>query len=153
MASSGRFELCNSILPYASYNRIIKTSIVKLGLDPKLFGTHSCRAGGASDLAPKVSELELLVSGRWADPRSIRHYVEIGQEDRFRLNSLAQFGASADSTPKNSNVLSIKEVSGETPGPQESNLLAVSKFWGGSNALKNKNDSGRDKIPVRSLRH
>ena len=121
MASSGRFELCKSILPYASYNRIIKTSIVKLGLDPKLFGTHSCRAGGASDLAPKVSELELLVSGRWADPRGIRHYVEIGQEDRFRLNSLAQFGASADSTPKNSNVLSIKEVSGGTSGPQESN--------------------------------
>ena len=100
---SGKHELCTSIFSYTSYNRITKSSIVKLGLDPKLFGTHSCRAGGATDLAPKVSEMELLVAGRWADPRSIRHYVKIDQEDRFRLNSLVQFGATNKLSSVNSN--------------------------------------------------
>ena len=111
--SSGKIKLCNSKLSFASFSSIIKIAISRLGLDPKLYGTHSCRAGGATDLAPKASEMELLVSGRWADPRSIRHYVEIDQGERFRLNSLVQFGASAESSTSSSNVLTKKnEVSG-----------------------------------------
>ena len=57
-------------------------------------------------MAPKVSVMELLVSGRWADPRSIRHYVEIDQDERFRLNSLAQYSSTARSSDGTSKVLS-----------------------------------------------
>ena len=53
----------NQMLAYTSFRDIVKSSVTKIGLDPKLFGTHSLRAGGATDLAPHVSQHELLVSG------------------------------------------------------------------------------------------
>ena len=80
----------NQKLAYTSFRDIVKSSVERIGLDPKLFGTHSLRAGGATDLAPHVSQHELLVSGRWADARSIRSYVELKDSDRFELNSILQ---------------------------------------------------------------
>ena len=86
----GKYSLSNSILSYSTYSEIVKKLVTKIGLDPKSFGTHSCRSGGATGLASHVNERELLVSGRWADPRSIRRYVELSDEKRFEMNNILQ---------------------------------------------------------------
>ena len=80
----------NQILSYASYRDIVQGLIRKINLDPKLYGTHSLRAGGATELAPNVTELELLTSGRWSDARSIRSYVEMSDDSRFEMNGMLQ---------------------------------------------------------------
>lgn len=77
----------NTKLSYQSYRGIIKNSAKELGLNPDDFGTHSCRAGGATDLAPQISQFELLLSGRWTDSRSIGSYVETPNERRYEINS------------------------------------------------------------------
>ena len=78
--------LVNNILSYSSFREIIKQAISSLGLDSSLYGTHSCRSGGATDLAPKVNQFELLLCGRWRDPRSIGSYVEVDEDRRFDLS-------------------------------------------------------------------
>ena len=80
----------NKKLSYASYRDIVRNLIEKIGLDPKDYGTHSMRAGGATELAPNVTELELLTSGRWSDARSIRSYVEMSADSRFSISELLQ---------------------------------------------------------------
>jgi hypothetical protein len=80
----------NQMLAYTSFRDIVKSSVERIGLNSKKYGTHSLSAGGASDLAPHVSEHELLVSGRWADPRSIWSYVELKDSDRYELNTILQ---------------------------------------------------------------
>ena len=90
----------NKILAYSSFRDIVKSSVEKIGLDPKQYGTHSLRAGGATDLAPHVSEHDLLVSGRWADTRSIRSYVELKDCERFRLNKILQKTSGSEATTK-----------------------------------------------------
>ena len=82
------FATTNDKLSYNVYRNIVKQAVSNLGLNPKDYGTHSCRAGGATDLAPRISEYELLISGRWADPRSIGSYVEISQERRIEISNL-----------------------------------------------------------------
>ena len=84
------YSVTNKILAYSTYNDIVKNAISLIGEDPKLYGTHSCRSGGASDLAPHVSEHELLVSGRWSDARSIRSYVELDDTARFEMGDVLQ---------------------------------------------------------------
>ena len=76
----------NKILSYSSFLDIVKSLVTKIGLDPSIYGTHSLRSGGATDLAPNISELELLTSGRWSDSRSIRSYVELSDSHRFEIN-------------------------------------------------------------------
>ena len=88
--TANSWKAMNQMLSYSSFRDIVKTCIGKIGLDPKCFGTHSLRAGGATDLAPHVSEHELLVSGRWADARSIRSYVELTNTERFELSKILQ---------------------------------------------------------------
>ena len=73
-------------LSYSTYRSIVKKAMSNLGIDPKDFSTHSCRAGGATDLAPNISQYELLLTGRWADPRSIGSYVETPDERRFQIS-------------------------------------------------------------------
>ena len=80
----------NSILSYSSFRDIIKRSVMKIGLNSDNFSTHSCRAGGATDLAPHVTEHELLTTGRWADSRSIRSYVDLKDEHRYEINRILQ---------------------------------------------------------------
>ena len=65
----------NKILSYTSYNEIVKSVVKRIGLDPSVYGTYSLRAGGATQLASNATEHELLVTGRWSDPRSICYYV------------------------------------------------------------------------------
>ena len=83
----GRLSLENRKLAYDVFSSVVKTAVSKLGLDPKEFGTHSARSGGASALFPFVNQYELLISGRWADPRSLGSYVEIPASNRFDINS------------------------------------------------------------------
>ena len=84
------YALSNKILAYTSFRDIVKKAVKKIGLDDKLYGTHSCRSGGATDLAPRVSEHDLLISGRWADARSIRSYVEVSDQARFEMSGILQ---------------------------------------------------------------
>ena len=61
---SNKNQIANRILSYDNYRAIIKKHIGKLGLDIAKFGTHSCRSGGASAIASKVSQYQLLLNGR-----------------------------------------------------------------------------------------
>ena len=78
----------NKRISYSSYRDVVKRAVKSVGLDESLYGTHSCRSGGATDLAPHVSEHELLITGRWVDPRSIRSYVELPEEARLRISGI-----------------------------------------------------------------
>jgi integrase len=77
----------NEKLSYSSYLSIVKAQIASLGLNPAFFGTHSLRSGGASDLATKVTEFELLLTGRWRDPRSLQSYVKVSEDRRFAISN------------------------------------------------------------------
>jgi integrase len=79
-------QLINSKLSYSSYLSIVKAQVVSLGLNPNFYGTHSLRSGGASDLASQVTEFELMLSGRWRDPRSLKSYVKVPEERRFAIS-------------------------------------------------------------------
>ena len=73
-------------LTYNQCRTILLAKIDKVGCNSNAFGTHSFRSGGASSLAPKVSPFELLLSGRWADARSLRNYVEVSEERRYEIS-------------------------------------------------------------------
>ena len=85
--TKGKMKLQNNILSYEVYNQIIKKAVSIQGLNPDDFGTHSARSGGATALFPSANQFELMLSGRWADPRSLGSYVEIPDDSRFELNS------------------------------------------------------------------
>ena len=93
----------NKILSYATYRDTIKQAVTKIGLDPKIYGTHSLRSGGATDLAPVVTEHELLTSGRWSDPRSIRSYVEMSDNLRYEISDTLQSTFSVGKTQSDPN--------------------------------------------------
>lgn len=76
----------NVRISYECCRSIFKAQVEKHGLDPRKYGTHSARSGGASTLAPKVSPFELQLSGRWADARSLRNYVEVPDSRRFEIS-------------------------------------------------------------------
>ena len=77
----------NRKLSYDMFNRIVKSGVANLGYDPNDFGTHSARSGGATTLFPFVNQFQLMISGRWADPRSLGSYVEVTASERFDMNS------------------------------------------------------------------
>ena len=81
-------EIENRKLSYESFNKIFKNAVAMLGLDPEDFGTHSARSGGATGLAPFVSQYDLMMNGRWSDPRSIGSYVETPSSKRFETNEI-----------------------------------------------------------------
>ena len=83
-----RFEVGNKMLSYDVYNKIYKDAVSKLGLNPDNYGTHSARSGGASCLAPHISQFDLMLSGRWSDPRSIGSYVETPDVRRYEINEI-----------------------------------------------------------------
>ena len=90
--------MTNKRLAYTSYRDIVKRAVKSIGLDEKMYGTHSCRSGGATDLAPHVSEHELLITGRWADPRSIRSYVELAEKSRYEISGILQSNIADENT-------------------------------------------------------
>jgi hypothetical protein len=76
----------NKVLSYNSYRLILREKLILCGLNPQLYGFHSCRKGGATSLAPYVSQYELLTVGRWKDPRSLSHYVEISDQRKLGMS-------------------------------------------------------------------
>ena len=73
-------------LSFNQCRNILMDKVKETGYESKTFGTHSFRSGGASTLAPRVSPFELMLSGRWADARSLRNYVEVSEERRFDIS-------------------------------------------------------------------
>ena len=73
-------------LTYDQCRGILTNKIKELGYQSKTYGTHSFRSGGASTLAPKVTPFELMLSGRWADARSLRNYVEVSEDRRYDIS-------------------------------------------------------------------
>ena len=65
---------------------IVKQKTRDLGRDPNLYGTHSSRSGAATSLAHELSPFELMVTGRWADARSLGSYVEMDDERRYEIS-------------------------------------------------------------------
>ena len=76
----------NRKIPYSFFLENVKNLVGLVGLNPNFFGTHSVRSGAASDLASKVTEFELLLTGRWRDPRSLTSYVKVSEERRFTIS-------------------------------------------------------------------
>ena len=73
-------------ISYQICRDVIKEKVKKLGFNPDNYGTHSSRSGAATSLAPDVTEFELMVSGRWADARSLKNYVEINTNRRYEIS-------------------------------------------------------------------
>lgn len=76
-----------SALDYREVLSSIKTLVAVLGLNPDEYGTHSCRAGGASELAALgISNPDLETLGRWAPgSASVRRYVRLTLRNRLDL--------------------------------------------------------------------
>ena len=79
-------KVVNRKLSYNVFLNNIKNFMRELGLDPSFFGTHSVRSGAATDLASKVSEFELMLTGRWRDSRSLASYVKVSDSRRFNIS-------------------------------------------------------------------
>ena len=86
--SSSGYTIENKKLSYECFNKIMKDAVSRLGYNPDDFGTHSARSGGATCLAPHISEYNLMLNGRWSDPRSIGSYVETPSAQRFEINEI-----------------------------------------------------------------
>ena len=88
IAESKRADFIDGSKPltYNQSKTILMNKVKDIGHNCKTFGTHSFRSGGASTLAPKVSPFELMLSGRWADARSLCSYVEVSEERRFNIS-------------------------------------------------------------------
>ena len=76
-------HILNQKLSYSAYRLVLKSTLESVGVDSNLFGFHSCRSGGATDLASSVTPYELITAGRWKDQRSLAHYVDISQYRRL----------------------------------------------------------------------
>ena len=78
----------NSKLSYNSYRKILRSQLLAYGYNPDQYGFHSCRSGGATSLANKISKFELQSAGRWKNARSLAHYVKIPNKRRLQFSSM-----------------------------------------------------------------
>ena len=61
---------------------IIKTLTTKIGLDPKNYGTHSCRSGGTTEFfLEKKSALWIQQFGWWKNLSSVQYYLKPNNPD------------------------------------------------------------------------
>ena len=84
--SADEIKIKNELLSYNSYRHILRSQLERQGVNADLFGFHSCRSGGATELASSSTPLELMSAGRWKDQRSLAHYVEIPLNRRLDLS-------------------------------------------------------------------
>ena len=82
----GQERVGNEKLAYNTYRLILKRVLEKQEVDPTKFGFHSCRSGGATELAQDATQYELMTAGRWKDQRSLAHYVEVPVGRRLHLS-------------------------------------------------------------------
>ena len=84
----GAESIANEKLAYNTYRHILKQILERQGVDASIFGFHSCRSGGATELAQSATTFELMTAGRWKDQRSLAHYVEVPVSRRIQLSNL-----------------------------------------------------------------
>ena len=96
-----------SQIPYQRCLSIFRKHVECQGADPSKFGTHSARSGGATSLATEVSSFELMVSGRWADPRSIGNYVLVPEERRFAISRYLAIGKGTESMRQKRRIMAM----------------------------------------------
>ena len=79
-ASTPLFRHGSDALTVAQVRAMVKALMGRLGLDPRRFGAHSLRIGGATaGLAAKLSEPTLRAAGRWSG-LSYRLYTRASRE-------------------------------------------------------------------------
>ena len=78
----------NSKLSYNSYRKILRSQLLAYGYNSDQYGFHSCRSGGDTSLANKISKFELQSAGRWKNARSLAHYVKIPNKRRLQFSSM-----------------------------------------------------------------
>ncbi len=86
--SENRYKLRSGQLSYSRCLDTFKTALSSVGLDPKRFGLHSLRAGGATAAAHiGVPDRLFKRHGRWRSETAKDGYVEDSIEDRLSVSS------------------------------------------------------------------
>lgn len=80
----------NRPISYSTCREIIKNTLVHIGEDPKQFGTHSLRSGGATAMAHSNAENPdrarlLRLQGRWKSESTRDMYIKDSVESRLSL--------------------------------------------------------------------
>ena len=91
----------------------MKHAVSTIGLDPTVFGTHSLRIGGATQLAMcNFSGSQIKEVGRWASD-SYRKYLRFN--DSFFQNVSQALGSSATPTASPFGLLTPHQASATSP--------------------------------------
>ena len=86
-----------SPLGYRALLDCIKKGVIALGLNPDLFGAHSLRIGGASQLArSNFTEAQIQAIGRWSS-ECYQRYLRF--DDAFFQSVASSLGASSSTAP------------------------------------------------------
>ena len=76
-------------LPQYAVNHMIKNLILKMGLDPKLYSSHSLRAGRATDLARAMKPAWFIKKwGRWRSDCWQDFYAKLDMSDIAKISNL-----------------------------------------------------------------
>jgi hypothetical protein len=77
LSNKNGLRAVNKPMSYTSVREVVAEQFLKLGLDPKKFGLHSLRAGGATEAANRqVADRMFRRHGRWACDASKDLYVK-----------------------------------------------------------------------------
>lgn len=81
-----RLRAGNVALSYTSVREMVKDVVEEIGLDPKKFGTHSLRSGGATRAAEKGIPDRLFKShGRWRSDKAKNGYVKESLRNKLKV--------------------------------------------------------------------
>lgn len=88
-------------IPYATLRALFLDKFSAVGLDTAKFGTHSCRAGGATLAANNgVPDKLWMEHGGWRSARAAQGYVKTAHSLKLEVTSAMANGWSADGTEK-----------------------------------------------------
>ena len=88
--SSNAYKLCKHSLSYARCREIFKGCLKELGLNPRLYGLHSLRSGGATAAVKythRLTETELKIHGRWKSNAAKDMYILDDVSGRLKITS------------------------------------------------------------------
>ena len=84
-----KMELRKEPMSYSRARELIKRELQKEELDPKLYGVHSLRAGGAS-AALGVPDRLFQRQGEWRSERSQNNYIQESMESLLTVTNTIQ---------------------------------------------------------------